>query len=214
MIRAMLQLRGREVGAWYEQIDQRSDSRNALIGWDMREELYHLRIEVEEPEGWRVRGLLPGGGPFIAEDRIIPLDLSRVEGDSVRLRIRPPLGFWALNSFALSFEAPAPVTVDTIAPMTAKDGHNQDVLAAIIGNDDRYYPMPNTGDYGYVTFRAPAPRADSDRTVLLHARGYYRLHLREAGEPDTAAVRRIVEVPGAAAEFAAEQFSQWQLAGH
>ena len=80
MIRAMLELRGREVGAWYARVDGGTHSRDSLLAWDLREELYHLRIEVQEPEGWKTRAVLPGGGPFISEDRVVPLDLSRVRG--------------------------------------------------------------------------------------------------------------------------------------
>lgn len=212
MIRAMLQLRGRDVGAWYARVDGGAHSRDSLLAWDLREELYHLRIDVQEPDGWRTRGVLPGGGPFIAEDRVIPLDLSRVEGDSVRFRIRPPRGFWALNSFALDYGEERALKVDTLRPMVAKDARSGDVLPALSTSDDRYYVMPYTGDYGHVTFQAPALRSGLDRTVLLHTRGYYRLHLPLGGEPDTAKLRRISYVPGAAAEFAAEQFSQWQMA--
>jgi hypothetical protein len=212
MIRAMLQLRGRDVGSWYARIDGGTHSRDSLLAWDLREELYHLRIDVQEPDGWRTRGILPGGGPFIAEDRVVPLDLSRVEGDSVRLRIRPPRGFWALNSFALDYDDEHPTKVDTLPPIRAKDARWGDVLPALSTSDDRYYVMPYTGDYGHLTFKAPAQHAGSDRTVLLHTRGYYRLHLPIGGEPDTAALRRISYVPGAAAEFAAEQFSKWQVA--
>jgi hypothetical protein len=213
MIRAMLQLRGREVDAWYARVDGGQHSRDSLMAWDLREELYHLRIDVQEPDGWRTRGLLPGGGPFIAEDRVVPLDLSKVEGDSVRLRIRPPRGFWALNSFALDYGQDNPVKVDTLRPASATDARWGDVLPALRATDDRYYAMPYTGDYGHVAFRAPAEKAGAERTVLLHTRGYYRLHLPIAGAPDTATLRRLGEVPGAAAEFAAEQFRQWQVAG-
>jgi hypothetical protein len=213
MIRAMLQLRGREVNAWYARVDGGRHSRDSLVAWDLREELYHLRIDVQEPGGWQTRGLLPGGGPFIAEDRVIPLDLSRVEGDTVRLRIRPPRGFWALNSFAIEYGDNRPVKVDTLRPVSAKDARWGDMLPAISASDDSYYAMPYTGDYGHVAFRAPAAVAGAERTVLLHARGYYRLHLPIAGAPDTATLRRISYVPGAAAEFAAEQFSRWQVAG-
>jgi hypothetical protein len=212
MIRAMLELRGREVGAWYARVDGGTHSRDSLLAWDLREELYHLRIEVQEPDGWRTRGVLPGGGPFISEDRVLPLDLSRVEGDSVRLRIRPPRGFWALNSFALDYEDATPATVDTLRPVTAKDARWGDMLTALSTSDDRYYAMPYTGDYGHLTFDAPAPRPGLTRTVLLHTRGYYRLHLPIGGAPDTATLNRLSFVPGAAARFAAEQFTQWQMA--
>jgi len=212
MIRAMLELRGREVGAWYARVDGGTHSRDSLLAWDLREELYHLRIEVQEPDGWRTRGVLPGGGPFISEDRMLPLDLSRVEGDSVRLRIRPPRGFWALNSFALDYGEARPAKVDTLRPVTAKDARWGDMLAALSTSDDRYYAMPYTGDYGHLTFDAPAARPGLTRTVLLHTRGYYRLHLPIGAAPDTATLNRLSFVPGAAARFAAEQFAQWQMA--
>jgi hypothetical protein len=212
MIRAMLELRGREVGAWYARVDGGTHSRDSLLAWDLREELYHLRIEVQEPDGWQTRGVLPGGGPFIAEDRVIPLDLSGVDGDSVRLRIRPPRGFWALNSFALDYGDARAATVDTLRPVTAKDARWGDMLAALSTSDDRYYTMPYTGDYGHLTFNAPAPRPGLERTVLLHTRGYYRLHLPIGAAPDTATLNRLSFVPGAAARFAAEQFAHWQMA--
>jgi hypothetical protein len=212
MIRAMLELRGREVGAWYARVDGGTHSRDSLLAWDLREELYHLKIEVQEPDGWRTRGMLPGGGPFIAEDRVIPLDLSGVKGDSVRIRIRPPRGFWALNSFALDYGDARPPTVDTLRPVTAKDARWGDMLSAVSTSDDRYYVMPYTGDHGHLTFNAPAPRSGLDRTVLLHTRGYYRLHLPIGAAPDTATLNRLSFVPGAAAQFAAEQFAQWQMA--
>jgi len=64
----------------------------------------------EEPPGWIARGSVPSGGPFIAEDRVIPLDVSRVSGTRLRIRLRPPVGFWALNSFAVSYDAASPPT--------------------------------------------------------------------------------------------------------
>ena len=212
MIRAMLELRGRDVGAWYARVDGGTHSRDSLLAWDLREELYHLRIEVQEPNGWQTRGVLPGGGPFIAEDRLLPLDLSRVQGDWVRLRIRPPRGFWALNSFALEYGDARPATVDTLRPVTATDARWGDVLPTLGASDDQYYVMPYTGDHGYLTFNAPAARPGLERTVLLHTRGYYRLHLPIGGAADTATLNRLSFVPGAAARFAAQQFSRWQMA--
>jgi hypothetical protein len=213
MIRAMLELRGREVGAWYARVDGGTHSRDSLLAWDLREELYHLRIEVREPEGWKTRAVLPGGGPFISEDRLLPLDLSRVVGDTVRLRIRPPRGFWALNSFALDFGEARPAAVDTLRPVTAKDARWGDMLSALSTSDDSYYAMPYTGDYGHLTFNAsPPPRPGLTRTVLLHTRGYYRLHLPIGAGPDKATLDRLSFVPNAAAQFAAEQFAKWQMA--
>ena len=115
MIRELYEMRGTGLEAFYEAIDTSLQARQELFLWNLREGLFTLELLVEEPTGWEVRGLLPGGGPFISEDRVVPLDISRVEGDEVRIRIRPPVGFWGLNSFQMDFGPDEPVQVETLA---------------------------------------------------------------------------------------------------
>lgn len=212
MIKKMVELRGRDVGAWYTLMDQNKSARDDLFAWEVREQLYALKIYVEEPTGWEVRGILPGVGPFISKDRVLPLDVTRVRGDVLRIRIRPPAGFWALNSFNVDYTADRPINVETVRPMTARDLKGRDVLPDLVANDDRYLPMPNIGDTADLTFSVPPRREGTDRSVFLHSRGYYTLHLPATGEPDTKALDEIENVPGAGVRFAAEHFTQWQLA--
>lgn len=75
MIKKMVELRGRDVDAWYTLMENQT-ARDALFAWDLQEELYALKIYVEEPTGWEVRGVLPGMGPFISKDRVVPLDVT------------------------------------------------------------------------------------------------------------------------------------------
>ena len=212
MIKKMVELRGRDVGAWYTTIDESKAARDALFAWEVREELYALKIYVEEPTGWQVRGILPGTGPFISKDRIVPLDVSHVQGDQLHIRIHPPAGFWALNSFAVDYSADRPVTVQNIAPASAQDSQGKNVLPELVAVDDRYLAMPNVGDSDDLTFRVPPRRAGTDRAVFLHSRGYYKLHVSGTGDPDTKTLTAIENVPGTAARFAATQFGQWQIA--
>jgi hypothetical protein len=211
MIRAMLELWGRDVGEWYAALDTRASARDSVLAWNLREEIFTLKIYVEEPGGWRVRGVLQGGGPFIAEDRVVPLDLSRVVGDSVRIQLRPPVGFWALNSFAMDYGADEALQVETLPLVAARDTARS-VRGELAASDSSYYVMPDKGDHAWLTFPAPAARPGLERTVLLHSRGYYRLHLDATGPADTAMLRRITVEPGAVARLAAERFGQWQLA--
>ncbi|MGH7624962.1 MAG: hypothetical protein ACREOJ_06570, partial [Gemmatimonadaceae bacterium] len=177
MIRAFSQLRGTALNEWYAAMDTSPTNAAALRAWDLREELYALKLAVEEPAGWEVRGVLPGGGPFLAADRVVPLDVSHVRGDSLRIRIRPPYGFWALNSFAIAWQTAGDVHITTVNPATARTSDGRNVLPDLARADGRYYVMPNSGDYGYVTFAAPPQAAGTTRTVFAHTRGYYRLHL-------------------------------------
>jgi hypothetical protein len=211
MIKKMVELRGRDVDAWYTQIDESQAARDALFKWEVREEVYALKLYVEEPTGWVVRAVLPGTGPFISKDRIVPLDVSKVQGNQLRIRIHPPAGFWALNSFGVDYTPDLPVNVEKIVPATARDLTGKDVLPDLVANDDRYLAMPNMGDTADLTFRVPPHNTGTERSVFLHSRGYYKLHMIPNGEPDTKTLQEIESVPGAAARFSAAQFAKWQV---
>ena len=136
-----------------------------------------------------------------------------MHGDQLRIRIQPPAGFWALNSFAVDYTPDLPVSVEKIEPATATDLQGENVLPELVANDDRYLAMPNIGDTADLTFHVPPKRAGTDRTIFLHSRGYYKLHIAATGDPDTKTLQEIENVPGAAARYAANQFAQWQVAG-
>ena len=212
MIKKMVELRGRDLGAWYASMDESPAARDALFAWEVREQLYALKIDVEEPTGWEVRGILPGTGPFISKDRIVPLDVSHVQGNQLRIRIQPPAGFWALNFFGVDYTPDRPLSVEELEPATARDLEGKDVLPELVASDDRYLAMPDIGDTADLTFHVPPRHVGTDRSVFLHSRGYYKLHVAAAGEPDTKTLQEIESVPGAAVHFAANQFAQWQVA--
>jgi hypothetical protein len=214
MIRELLALRGTAVSDWYAAIDSSRTAQDSLRMWNVQQELYVLKLDVDEGGTWQPRALLPGGGPFIAETRVVPIDVRRAVGDSLRLRIRPPSGFWALNSFAVNYaEGASPVVVDTVAPLSARAYDGRDVLPDLSSSDDRYYAMPTTSDRAVVTFRAPAPRPGMERSIFLHTRGYYRLHLETRNAPALAELQRIETQPDAAARLAAERYASRRVAG-
>ena len=213
MIKKMVELRGREAVSWLSSLDHAPASVAMLEAWGAREETYRLRVEVEEPTGWELRGTLPPGGPLLAEDRLIPLDVSRVQGTRLRIRLRPPVGFCALNSFAVAYGAGQEVGVHRIAAKSAMTWDNKDVLPDLTAADDRYYAMPYTTDRAEITFPAPPRKAGMQRTVFLHSRGWYQLHLGANGEPDDASFVKLISVPGAPVQFAADRFAEWRQSG-
>jgi hypothetical protein len=210
MIKGMSELRGDNIEAWYAAIDKNPLERAALRTWNEREELFMLKIDVEEAEGWVQRGLLLGGGPFVLEDRVINLDVSHAAGNQLHMRIRPPKGFWAFNSFAVDYTPNQPVEIQTLHPIECRDLGGRDRLSQISAVDDSYYDMPNIGDKGYINFKAPSLKPNMKRTVFLHTRGYYHLHLDGTRQPDNEALTRIQAVPDAAARFAGLRFAAWK----
>ena len=207
MIREFYEMRGTGLEAFYEGIDTSTRARQELLLWNFREELFTLQIQVEEPTGWQVRGLLPGGGPFIFEDRVVPLDISRVEGDEVRIRIRPPVGFWGLNSFQMDFGSDEPMQVEKLALTMARTSDGEDVLPSLRAVDDTYYAMPEPGNWAELRFSAVDPPAGLEQTFILSSQGYYRLHLSADQTPDLDAIREIETVPDAPVRKAVESYA-------
>jgi hypothetical protein len=210
MIKRMVELHGRDTAAWLESVDKDPAAVQAIHAWGEREGTYRLPIEVDEATGWVVRGALPNGGPLLAEDRAIALDVSHVRGTQLRMRLRPPVGYWAFNSFAVAYGSGQAVNIRRVAANSARDSHGRDILQDLAAADERYYPMPEMTDQAEVTFPAPTRNAEQDRTVFLHSRGWYQLHLHENGAPDLATFSKVLTVPGAAVQFAADRFAEWR----
>jgi hypothetical protein len=210
MIREMLQLHGRNIDQWYAAIDDNPVMRDALLAWNLQEELYGMKIEVEEPTGWEVRGYLPGGGPYIAEDRAVRLDLSRVEGNQVRIRLQPPAGFWAFNTFTMDCTGAKPISARKVAPVEARTSEGEDVLPSLLAIDGKYYEMPETGDRAWVKFPEVEEEKEMERTIFLNSCGYYLLHLPPGGEPDLETLAKLRD-PGGAVRFAMERYREQVL---
>jgi len=111
----------------------------------------------------------------------------------------------------VAYGAGQPVSFQRVSAESARTSDGQDILPDLTASDDRYYQMPTTADRAEIVFPAPPAKNGTNRTVFLHSRGWYQLHLRETGEPDNAAISKIMLVPGEAARFAVDQFAQWRL---
>jgi hypothetical protein len=207
MIKELLELRGSGLDAWYHSIDTNTLERSILQAWNEREELFMLKIDVEENGEWMQRGLMLGGGPFVLEDRVINLDVSRASGNQLNIRIRPPKGFWALNSFGVDYAPNKPIDLQTLHPIECRDSSGRDRLSQIAAVDDLYYDMPNVGDQGTISFREPTRKPGMKRALFLHTRGYYQIHLGGTGKPDNEALTSIMTVPDSAARYAGLRYA-------
>ena len=211
MMKAMTELRGRDMDNWYSLLDRDPSEVAKIQAWSLLDELYALKIEVDEPGGWRWRGVAMGGGPFLVEDRVIPIDVSRVRGDRLRIRIQPPAGFWALNSFAVDYSGSQRTQFVRVPLRSAVTPDGKSILNELREADGSYYGMPNKGDSADLEFASPKRRPGKKRTVFLHSRGWYRLHLDNTGKPESETLSRIENVPGEALRFAFERFGAWRV---
>lgn len=212
MIRMMLSLRGNQVGAFYDAINTSLEYRQQLAAWNEREDLFALDVEVQVGTVWERRGALHGGGPFISELRAIPLDLTGVEGETVRLRLHPPIGFWRFDAFYLGIDD-VPGEIARLPIATATDSRGEDVLALLAAEDGASFDQPTKEDWAELTFKAPPVRVDRDRTIFAVTSGWYGIHLYAEEPPDSVRLQRLAFEPGYAVRLAMEEYAEFTRTG-
>jgi hypothetical protein len=212
MIRTMLGMRGDRVQEFYAAINGSDEYRRQLLDWNRREELFELFFEVRCGDRWVRQDFIPGGGPFISENRAIPLDLSGVTGDRIEIRLHPPIGFWSLNSFRLGWdEADAKVT--ELSPATGSGAGAANVVEALRAADGLYLDFPNRGDRAELTFKAPPAVPGMQRTVFAQTSGWYEVHLHDLGAPDVAGLQRLTLEPGYIVRRALQEYAEYRRTG-
>ena len=208
MLNTLFELYGQDLASKLASLDSNPIDAAALKVWSATEDLYALKVWVEEPSGWQVRGMIPGGGMGA---RVVELDVSHVKGDQVHIRLQPPGGFWAINSAAIDFSPDQSLAVNRIAPQSARTSAGKDVSAELQATDGSYYTAMK-GDSVSVGFDAPPGRPGMSRTVFLHSNGYYRPDIRSQGPADNVTLSKIFTTRDGLARFAAERYAALRLA--
>jgi len=209
MLKRMTELRGEKIGQWFAELKDPAN-REMLDVWDKREELYKLQVRVKTDGTWITRGILWGGGPYISEDRVVPLDLSGIEGNTLKILLAPAAGFWQLNSFAIDYSGGPKPEYQEIAG-TKMIGHDgADLLGILSSTDQKFYVMPETGEIATLVFPAPPSKPGYERTVFAKVSGYYDVRAKAEGPVQTDVLSRITFEPGFATGFALQEFMKWK----
>jgi len=205
---------GTETAPFFLEVDAHGPAYAKLLGWFAREEMYLLKADVETDAGWKTRAVLFGGGPFLAKEKAYGLDISDVPGDTLRIRVRPPAGFWRFDHFAVDYAEDAPFEVRELAVARAVDEKGRDAAAELETGDGVFWVMPAAGTQVELAFPAPPEQPGMERHIILKAAGWYDLHLKGEGTPDMETFRRMLSEPGYALRLAAEEWRRMRSADH
>ena len=209
MIRCLYELRGNTVERWHTAIDRKGPELYELLAFVEREELFSLRVLIGRKGTWVHRGHLVGGGPFIHETQTVPLSLADGTGDSISIRVRPPLGFWSIDCIGIEFD-PGPGAIAVPIPVSSGfDQDGQDITRLLQADDRTFSVMPTKHHWTTLEFPAPPPTMGMERTVFLQTSGYYRLHLPQDQSEDTAMLREVFNTPGSVIRFSLDRYREW-----
>lgn len=209
-LKRYLDLYGNQVSRWYDEIKNFGPAYFNMINTHVREELYSLQIGVETENGWKSKGIIFGGGPFVSEDKVYILDLEDVPGDTLKIKLTPPAAFWMINYLAVDYTRDLPVKTTELKAVKAVDHKGQEVGKILAETDNNYQVMPNIGDSVELVFLAPERIDHMERTVILKASGYYDIHLNAQGEPQSETLNRIHNEPGFAVQYSFKEYLHWK----
>jgi hypothetical protein len=204
--KTFLQLYGSELPQWYDEVNRLGPAFYRLWSWYTEEELYLLKIRVQTPFGWKTKGTIFGGGPFISMDKAYLIDISDVPGETLRIKLTPPLNFWRIDSIAVDYTEDQPLQVTEVAPSRAMSSRGQDVREALSLADNNFFIMPNREEFAELSYDSPPRLQGTKRTVLVKATGYYDVHLKSEGKKRAEVLGRIDSEPGFTLQFAYQTY--------
>ena len=204
--KVFLGLFGDQLTTWMDEVNRFGPANRDIWNWYFNEDLFTTTIFVQTKDGWKSRGRVYGGGPFIAKEKAYVLDIGDVPGESLKIKMSPAAGFWRMNFIGVDYSPDQRVEISEVKASEARDKNGRDIAALLENDDNRYLVMPETGDAAELSFSVPAPKPNLQRTIFLKIKGYYDIHLQPKGEPQTELISKIFHEPGFSAQFALKMF--------
>jgi len=205
-----LELHGNKIGDWYNEVNNFGPAYQQIMNWFFNEELYLLRVRVKTDKGWKSKGTIFGGGPFISEDKVYILDISDVSEDTLKIKLTPPATFWMIDSLSVDYTKDLDLRIQKLNSIKATNNIGGDERETLEHIDNNYLVMPNKGDRTEVIFQAP-PKVDGlKRSIILKATGYYNIHLKAEGEPHQELLDKFHSEPGFTIQFALKEYQRTQ----
>ncbi len=155
------------------------------------------------------QGFIAGGGPLVTEDRVIPLDLSKISGDKLVLRLEPPPGFWQIDYIAMDYEPSQQIVGYEIPLRAAVDHTGKEITPFLNQADGIYHQMPEAKDWFKAEFAAPEQKHGLRRSIFLKTTGYYEIRLDKTQPERTELIRTLMDTPGKIVDYSNKRYFEW-----
>jgi hypothetical protein len=192
LMRSFVAAHGTATSKWYEAMD--AEPKRAAAFRKILENEVHLNVLVWEKDRWVRQSSVWGGGPEIQKTHAVPIDLSRVTGGVIRVRLESAPSFWLVDWAALDAAPEAPFEVHEVAMRSAIANDGRDTAPALLAKDGNDLVL-NTGDTVELSFATPPIAPGKSRTYLSRTSGWYRFHAPETGPPDTVLLDYLLREP-------------------
>jgi len=196
---------GSRYSSWIEKQNKKPTEETAR--WALDQGLA-MKVYVEIDDEWKFVDFVDLVGPLAFRDVVVPIDLTKHQGEIVRVKLSAGFMMWDLDYVAMDYSADAGIAVKHLEPSQAITDRGDDVLASLTASDVNYLAQKNTGDEVTVSFPLMMPVEEGIAyDYILHSRGYYQ-HVRDyEGSPEIATLLSF-KLKGRFSRFSKEKYDE------
>lgn len=167
-----------------------------------------MKVYVETKGEWKLADTVDLVGPLAFRDLVIPLDLSNLTGETLRVKLSAGFMLWDIDYVAIDYSSEEDMSIHYIDPAIATTQEGEDILSAITSADDSYLKQETTGEEANISFPiSTAVPEGMTQDYILFSRGYYQ-HVRDyEGSPE---VTRLLSFKkqGRFSQFSKEKYDE------
>ena len=174
---------------------QNKTSVETLLQWAKDQQL-PLTVSVEKNSTWETVSEITTIGPLATREIVVPLDLSTVSENSIKIKLGSGFMFWEIDYAAMDYSANNNFKIETIAPSVATDETGKNVLSQLIRKDGIYLEQPVPGNCVTLEYSGKPTETNTSTSYFLHTKGYYT-HVRDfKGSPRIAFLNQFKKPGG------------------
>ncbi len=167
-----------------------------------------LSVYVQTDDGWKFIDYFNVTGPLASRQMVMVVDLSKVHGQEVKIKLESGFMFWDLDYVAMDFSEDIPVKVSNLSATSAIDEKGREVSALLAFTDDGYLVQPEVGNEVTITYPSCEPENNNLQTVFLHSGGYYEYIRDYKNMPDFIALSSFKQ-KGSFAKFSKRKYNEF-----
>jgi len=169
---------GDQYDCWVEKQETIPDKQ--MKSWQIDQKI-PLLVYIEKGKRWKYVDYYNVTGPMAAREDVLSIDLADITSDTIKIKLEFGFMFWEIDYAAIDYSSNVPVTKRTALLESAIDSRETDVKKLLGSSDLFYYVQEKIGDEVNMTFAIP-PRIQTEQTLVLHSKGYYKILLDAKGE--------------------------------
>ena len=169
---------GDQYDCWVEKQETIPDKQ--MKSWQIDQKI-PLLVYIEKGKRWKYVDYYNVTGPMAAREDVLSIDLADITSDTIKIKLEFGFMFWEIDYAAIDYSSNVPVTKRTALLESAIDNRETDVKKLLGSSDLFYYVQEKIGDEVNMTFAIP-PRIQTEQTLVLHSKGYYKILLDAKGE--------------------------------